>query len=282
MADQSSRVQKSAKEYELLAQSIYQQLLKQEGIETIEVRHNQKIKGKSGAVHQIDVLWNFRQAGVEHMVAVECKNYGSAVEIGDVRNFHAVIEDIGVARGIIVTRVGFQSGAQQFAEHHKIDLKLLRVPVDEDWEGRVKTVAIHLTIQGRRNVKVNFQVDKPDASLAGKIVPPQSLVGIHFVNAGGQAQGPAMHEWIQSKINAESRPVGGPYQITVDTPGQYVPMHDDKGAALIVPVNSIKVSFDVTEHVETFEIDGGKMTDAVLRDYVSGQVELFHRKTPKN
>ncbi len=278
MSDQSPQFQEKAKEYELLAQSIYQQLLKHEGVETIEVKHNQKIKGKSGVVHQIDVLWKFRQAGIEHMAAVECKNYGSAVELGDVRSFNSVIEDIGIARGIIVTKVGFQSGAQQFAEHNKIDLKLLREPTDEDWKGRVKTLAINLIVRGLHNVAVSFQVDKSDPSLADNITTPQSLAGIRFVNEAGQAQGPLLHEWIQSKIDAENRPVGGPHEITINTPGQYVPIRDNTGAALTVPLKAIKVSFHVSEHVESFEINGEKMTDAVLRDYMSGEVELFHKK----
>ncbi|MGA7216863.1 MAG: hypothetical protein WBX38_01030, partial [Candidatus Sulfotelmatobacter sp.] len=87
-----------------------------------------------------------------------------------------------------------------------------------------------------------------------------------------------VHEWIQSKINSESWPIGGPHEITIDTPGQYVPMHDDRGTPVTVLVKAVKVSFHVTEHAETFEVDGGKMTDAVLRDYVSGAVELFHKK----
>ena len=115
MADHTPINHQNSKEYELLAQAVYQQILKQEGQATIEVRHNEKIVGKTGVAHQIDVLWKFRYAGIEHIVAVECKNYSSSVELGDVRSFHSVIEDIGIARGVIVTRVGFQSGAQEFA-----------------------------------------------------------------------------------------------------------------------------------------------------------------------
>jgi hypothetical protein len=51
-------------EYELLVKSIYEAILNQGNAENFEVKHNQKLVGKSGVAHQIDVLWRFRQTGI--------------------------------------------------------------------------------------------------------------------------------------------------------------------------------------------------------------------------
>ena len=49
--------------YERLVQEIYTQILKQENVKNIEVKHNVIIKGKT-VNHQIDVYWEFEMAGI--------------------------------------------------------------------------------------------------------------------------------------------------------------------------------------------------------------------------
>jgi hypothetical protein len=58
-------------EYEQLTQAVYQSILKAEGDKTIAVEHNVDVKGHSGVEHQVDVLWRFKKAGVEHTTLVE-------------------------------------------------------------------------------------------------------------------------------------------------------------------------------------------------------------------
>jgi len=84
-------------------------------------------------------------ANVEHTVLIECKDYGKTLELQHVRNFFAVLQDIGNCQGLIVTRTGFQSGAKQFTEYYKIGLKLLRQPTEEDWKGKIKNIHIFRT-----------------------------------------------------------------------------------------------------------------------------------------
>ena len=136
-----------ATKYELLVKGVYEAILNQGSAENIEVKHNQKVVGKSGVAHQIDVLWRFRQAGIGHLVLIECKNYGDTVELADVRSFLSVVEDIRGARGVMVTRVGFQSGAADFAKHHGIGLKLLRAPEEQDWDGYIRGVTVFITVK---------------------------------------------------------------------------------------------------------------------------------------
>ena len=135
-------------EYEKFAQEIYQGLINAEGIHTIDVKHNIKLTGKSGQEHQIDVYWEYEIAGVKHKVAIECKNYNSAVPIGKVRDFYGVLSDLTNVVGIMVTKVGYQEGAKKFADSYGINLKELRTPNEED--GRVGEIEIHTEINIRR------------------------------------------------------------------------------------------------------------------------------------
>lgn len=119
-------------EYEKFAQEIYQGLLNEERIKAIQVQHNVKLRGKSGQLHQVDVYWEYELAGVNHKVAIECKNYNKPVSVGKVRDFYGVLSDLNNVNGIMVTKVGYQKGAKEFATHYGINLKELRLPNKEE------------------------------------------------------------------------------------------------------------------------------------------------------
>ncbi|MDR1810876.1 MAG: restriction endonuclease [Prevotella sp.] len=150
-------------EYERFTQEIYQGLINAEGVKTIDVQHNVKLTEKSGQEHQIDVYWEYEYAGVKHKIAIECKNYNSAVPIGKVRDFYGVLSDLTNVAGIMVTKVGYQAGAKKYAAQYGINLKELRTPSEED--GRAGEIDIHIKMNIRRrlfllddeNLKVKYR-----------------------------------------------------------------------------------------------------------------------------
>ncbi len=150
-------------EYEKFTQEVYQKLIKADGIHTIDVQHNVKLLGKSGQEHQIDVYWEYEIAGVEHKVAIECKNYNRTVPIGKVRDFYGVLSDLKNVVGIMVTKVGYQEGAKKFAESYGINLKELRTP--NEGECVIGEIGIHSNMNIRRRL---FLVDE-DWAKANKI-----------------------------------------------------------------------------------------------------------------
>lgn len=130
-------------EYEKFIQDVYQSVINAEGHGTIQVKQNIKLRGKSEQEHQIDVYWEYIIAGITHRVAIECKNNSEEVSVGKVRDFHGVLNDIGNINGIMVSKVGFQSGAKTFGAYYGINLKELREPRDEDWKGRIREIGIY-------------------------------------------------------------------------------------------------------------------------------------------
>ena len=117
-------------EYEKFTRELCERLALYKGLLSSNVQHNVKLRGKSGLNHQIDVYWEYNKDGIVHRVVIECKNYSYGVSIGKVRDFYGVISDLEDVKGIMVTTVGYQKGAKQYADHYGISLKELRAPRD--------------------------------------------------------------------------------------------------------------------------------------------------------
>lgn len=116
-------------EYEKLVQDIFQAIVDYErcGLKHIAVRHNETIKGISGATHQIDVLWDFELGGFPYQTLMEIKNWKSPVKKEQIIAFHGILMDIpGQPHGAFVSSSGFQSGAMTYAKTHGIELITIR------------------------------------------------------------------------------------------------------------------------------------------------------------
>lgn len=106
--------------YELVTQQIFLILVNQDAVRNIDVRHDVVLQGKT-AKHQIDVYWEFEVAGIRYATVVQAKDWSTPVNQGELLKFKAVLDDLpGQPRGIVVTRSGYQGGAEEFAKAHGI------------------------------------------------------------------------------------------------------------------------------------------------------------------
>ena len=85
-------------------------------------RTNHKEQGRSGLIHEVDVLAERRDAAGMHRVAVECKAWGSPIEKDVVYKLEKVVEDTAITKGIIVSLGGLRSGARTAAERANIEV----------------------------------------------------------------------------------------------------------------------------------------------------------------
>lgn len=83
---------------------------------------NVKLEGKSGAVHEIDVLAKKSDGITAFSVAVECKAWITPIEKDVVSKLSMVIGDLGLNKGIIVSLQGWRSGAEKSAHQELIEL----------------------------------------------------------------------------------------------------------------------------------------------------------------
>ncbi len=149
---------KPGAEYELYVKQVYQMLVAID-LPECKVQHNVILKGLGGIEHQIDVYWEFTVAGVLHRTAVECKDYNRNVSKERIAAFRAVLDDIGGIRGIYATKIGYQSGAKEFAKQHNIDAMIIRPPEGNDWEGWVKEVHVSFIVSSFADIKPKVIID---------------------------------------------------------------------------------------------------------------------------
>src|SRR5262245_35877474 len=87
--------------------------LKDEGV---VVGRNVVIVDKFGLPHEVDVFYQFSRAGITHKVVIECKDHGRPIENGEVAEFYGKLCNAGAIRLVMVSRLGYQPLATDYAE----------------------------------------------------------------------------------------------------------------------------------------------------------------------
>jgi hypothetical protein len=101
----SGREKNTGIPYEIALQQIFQEIHDREPGRTIKVEQNVAVKGRS-VDHQIDLLWKFTIAGIDHLTIVQAKDWNQAIKQESVLAFRAILDDIpGQPRGVIVMPV---------------------------------------------------------------------------------------------------------------------------------------------------------------------------------
>jgi hypothetical protein len=269
-------------EYELLTKTIYEGLLQADGVENIEVKHNQKIIGKSGAKHQIDVYWEHRIAGKTYRTLIECKHYRKKISIGRIRDFYGVLSDIG-ANGIFVTKVDYQSGAKKFANHYGIDLKLIRETSEADLEGRIRQIKVNViarTVANNppleiKNLKFKKKEDidwlnEPGTNRNLSFIQPMADVFSSIGTPLNKKFGVLLNE----KIPTLDKKMGGPYE-------EILKFQDEAlfYQGRYIELSELNVSYHVDEYSQTsVSEDALAIYTHILRDANNSTIEyLRHR-----
>jgi hypothetical protein len=272
----------AAIDYELLTKQIHGEILKIEGQREIDVLHDKSMVARSGVEHQVDVHWKFKQAGIGHTVLIECKNYKTPVTLEKVRSFFSVLHDIGNCRGLMVTKTGFQSGVEKFAQFYGIALKLLRKPTPDDWKGRIKDIRAIMTVKLPVSIVVTAQAEPIDLNQARQLLTflgkgisiasagPETI----FVNKEGNPITDEMRWWLPRKLNFWDKDDGGPYEEIILLDDHYVDSGIPDLDHPIVKVKSLSVKYRVeSQDIREIKIHGEEIVKAVLIDNASGTHE---------
>jgi Restriction endonuclease len=111
--------------------------------EKVLVARDVTIRGRNDLDHQIDVYYEFELAGIQHQVAIECKNMKRPLDKDRVMAFNSKVNDCPGVRGIIVAAHGYQSGAKKFAEDNGISAL---VPSDLPSIGRLLGIRLETAV----------------------------------------------------------------------------------------------------------------------------------------
>lgn len=87
-----------------------------------QITHDEKIKGKSSTVRQIDIVIRYNIGQYAILVVVDCKDWKHPADIGDIGQFIDMVEDVGANKGALICNAGFTDGAKNRAKEKGIDL----------------------------------------------------------------------------------------------------------------------------------------------------------------
>ena len=90
-----------------------------------QIKRNVKLAGKlSDVMRQVDILIEGEIAGFELRIAVEAKHRRRPIDVPAVEAFIGFCQDIGVAKGLMVSLRGFTAGAENRARNDASDVEL--------------------------------------------------------------------------------------------------------------------------------------------------------------
>lgn len=139
--------------YELITKYIYETLGRDYKINIEGYGSDCKITGNSGVKHQIDVLTSETDETGTYRTAIECKYWNKKVNKDTVMKLLSIINDTNIKRGIIVSKSGYTSDAQQFAKYNNILIVHLRETGKDD-KGLQKELHFFDLIV---NIKINIK-----------------------------------------------------------------------------------------------------------------------------
>lgn len=268
-------------EYEKFTQEIYQELSNARGI-TTNVEHNVRLTGKSGQKHQIDVYWEYKIAGIQHKVAIECKNYNRKLSVDKVNAFRGVLADLTDVKGIMITQKGYQAGAKKIADSCGINLKELRTPSEGD-DCIIAETRISFGISLTQRV---FSLDN-DWAKANNI----NWLSYRNFNASFSQRG---NEWgkdylpldtAEDEILDEKGNVITTFDKLVDElPQKAVRVFDFTNAYVIthnwgkVKIKTVKYINSKTHEQRFIAFDARNITKAILKDALSGEIMFFFKR----
>ena len=274
-------------EYEKFTQEIYQELVNADVLKTTNVQHNVKLKGRSGQQHQIDVYWEYEIAGTKQKVAIECKNYNKTVAVGKVRDFYGVLCDLNNVAGIMVTKVGYQKGAKEYASEYVISLKELRAP--NPGEAIVGEVEMNLYISVRRCL---FLVDENDSE-TNKLSVSKYKQFLTWMSLDKES----------SWINATHIPLelidrniinsNGSIITTLEKIEEELPEDSDSDIVFKyedafvntrwgrTKINEIKYEYRYTNEKKIIAIDAQNFVKAILKDALDGEIRFIAENVSK-
>ena len=122
------------KNYEEITKYIYETLGKETGVKIVGYGNTCKVKGKSGVSHQVDVLTSHSNGVHDYQTAIECKYWKKKIDKDIVMKVAEIIEDAGINKGVIVSKLGFTKDGISFAEYKNIGLVELREIGERDFK----------------------------------------------------------------------------------------------------------------------------------------------------
>lgn len=263
-------------EYERLTQNVFSQIINQNVVKTIEVKHDVDLKGLTTS-HQIDVYWEFDFGGIKYKTIIQAKDWKSKVPQKEMLAFKAILDDLPYGtKGIYVTKNGYQSGAINVAKSYGISLYKLDEPTDEDWEGKIKTIEIQFDVKfpvyKDMSVKLDGEWFKANIYNYKDYIGPKSFIWDTVLYDDEGKEYCVLKEIIK-KLLLQS-PEGITKQTYEFEKNAYMPL-DDKVKTKVL---SISGEFGYRTYHDRLKIDGDELIGWILKDIIEDKTYTFDKQ----
>lgn len=225
-------------------------------------------------------FWEYQFAGVLHKVAIECKNYSTAISKGKVRDFFGVLSDIGNLSGIMVTKKGYQKGAKELAEYYGINLMVIRDAIDEDWKGRLRR--LNTKIQATSFRVTNTWIELDSSWCHENLNIDEEARKSFSLQISGQnnemwivdEKGNNLKNFLQLEnelqyTNGETNELKYYYQFE----NGYIPTKDFGN----IKIKGVLLTYNVLIDKTEFTFDSKDHTKAIVKNALSGHIEFIKR-----
>jgi hypothetical protein len=125
------------KKFEELVAKVQRDLSPQANVEV-----NQRIKGKSDTLRQIDVVIKQQIAQYNVVIAIECKDLKTPADVKDIEQSIGLFKDISANKGVIVSAKGFTKAARVVGKNAGLEMYRLVDCGDHDWRTEVSLPAL--------------------------------------------------------------------------------------------------------------------------------------------
>ena len=126
------------------------------------VEHNVRERGKSGRWRQTDVKVTLKTKLHTYITLIECKRWKNKVDGDRVDVLAAKIEDLNASKGVIITTIRYEKGAELYAKHKNIDIFVVRELTEEEWGFPGRIIEIVLQFFEGKVEKISFPTAKSD------------------------------------------------------------------------------------------------------------------------
>jgi len=106
------------------------------------VTPNDRIRGKAGALRQVDVSIRKNVGQFELLIVLDCKDHARNLDVKDVEEFMGLAQDVGAHKAGMVAAMSFSEAAKKRAQDAGIELYRVVDTGDHDWRSIIEIPAV--------------------------------------------------------------------------------------------------------------------------------------------
>jgi hypothetical protein len=125
------------------------------------VEVNQRIKGKSETLRQVDVVIRQKIAQYDVVIAIECKDLKTPADVKNIEESIGLFKDISANKGVIVSANGFTKAAMTVGKNAGLEMYRLIDCGNHDWRTEVSLPAL-CEILNINKFNLRFSSSRPE------------------------------------------------------------------------------------------------------------------------